>query len=146
MNGMTEKFDNKAIYLDTAPLIYYFEEHPIYFSKLKELFQKNERGDFNFYTSTITISEVLILPYKLGQISLIDRYEYFLNQSEFLNVVNVNPSIAKLSAKLRSDFGFKLPDAIHLATSIEVKADLFLTNDLSLSKVSGLKIINPADV
>ena len=63
---MTENFDNKAIYLDTAPLIYYLEQRTEYISFLNRLFKKNESGDFRFYSSSILITEVLTLPYKLG--------------------------------------------------------------------------------
>ena len=138
---MTEKFDNKAVYLDTAPLIYYLEETSPYFSFLQTIFKKNESGDFTFFTSAITLSEVLTLPYKLGKERLIDQYEYFITKSPNLKLINVNSGIAKLSAKLRSDYGLKLPDAIHLATALEVKVDFLLTNDLAFSKINSLEII-----
>ncbi len=93
---MTEKFDNKAVYLDTAPLIYYLEETSPYFSFLQTIFKKNESGDFTFFTSAITLSEV--------------------------------------------------PDAIHLATALEVKVDFLLTNDLAFSKIKGLEIITLSNV
>jgi predicted nucleic acid-binding protein len=143
---MTEKFDNKAIYLDTAPLIYYMEEAPSSSAFLQEIFKKNEQGDFTFFTSSITISEVLILPFKIGNTKLVEQYEYFITQSPSLKVINVNSSIAKLAAQLGSDYGFKLPDSIHLATALEVKVDFFLTNDLAFSKVKGLSIITPSNV
>ncbi len=143
---MTEKFDNKAIYLDTAPLIYYMEEAPIGFSFLKELFKKNEHGDFTFFTSAITLAEVLTLPFKMGNLKLVEQYEFFITRSPSLKLINVNPSIAKLSANLRSEYSLKLPDSIHLATALEVKVDFFLTNDLAFQKIKGLTIITPINV
>lgn len=143
---MIEKFDGKAVYLDTAPLIYYLEENPVSFSFLDELFKKNERGDFRFYSSSIIITEVLTLPFKLGNKELVDRYEYFLNQSEFFHLINVNPVIAKRSAELRSEYGLKLPDAVHFATALEAKVDFFLTNDFGFNKIKGLKIITLPNV
>jgi predicted nucleic acid-binding protein len=142
---MTERFDNKAIYLDTAPLIYYIEETSAGLPFLQDLFKKNEKGDFTFFTSTLTLCEVLTLPFKLGNTKLIEQYEYFITQSPFLKLINVNADIAKLAARLRSEYNLKLPDATHLATAIEVKVDFFLTNDLALKKVKGLTIITPTD-
>jgi predicted nucleic acid-binding protein len=142
---MTERFDNKAIYLDTAPLIYYIEETSAGLLFLQELFRKNEKGDFTFFTSTLTLCDVLTLPFKLGNTKLIKQYEYFITKSPFLKLINVNADIAKLAVSLRSDYNLKLPDAIHLATALEVKADFFLTNDLALKKVKGLTIIIPTD-
>jgi len=143
---MTEKFDNKAIYLDTAPLIYYMEEASIGFSFLKDIFKKNENGDFTFFTSTITLAEVLILPVKMGNAKLTEQYEFFITQPPSLRLINVNSSIAKLAAHLRSEYSLKLPDAIHVATALEVKVDFFLTNDFDLEKVKGLSVIIPTDV
>ncbi len=143
---MIEKFDNKAIYLDTAPLIYYLEENPAYFSALKTLFQKNEKGDFTFYTSSITLTEILTLPFKLGNKKMIEQYEHYLLKAPSINLINVNPSIAKLAAKFRSEYGFKLPDAVHIATAMEVRVDYFLTNDLELDIVKGLKVITLTNV
>jgi predicted nucleic acid-binding protein len=143
---MTEKFDNKAIYLDTAPLIYYMEEAPSGSTFLQEIFRKNEKGDFTFFTSSITLAEVLTLPFKLRNTKLVEQYEYFITQSPSLKLINVNSSIAKLSAQIRSEYSFKLPDSIHLATALEVKVDFFLTNDLAFSKVKGLSIITPTNV
>jgi predicted nucleic acid-binding protein len=142
---MTERFDNKAIYLDTAPLIYYIEETSAGLPFLQDLFKKNEKGDFTFFTSTLTLCEVLTLPFKLGNTKLIEQYEYFITKSPFLKLINVNADIAKLAARLRSEYNLKLPDATHLATAIEVKVDFFLTNDLALKKVKGLTIITPTD-
>ena len=143
---MTENFDNKAIYLDTAPLIYYLEQRTEYISFLNRLFKKNESGDFRFYSSSILITEVLTLPYKLGNNALVEKYEFFLTQSPFLNLISVTPSIAKLSAKLRSEHGLKLPDAVHFATALETKVDFFLTNDFAFNKIPGLTIITPSNV
>jgi predicted nucleic acid-binding protein len=142
---MTERFDNKAIYLDTAPLIYYIEETTAGLPFLQDLFRKNEKSDFTFFTSTLTLCEVLTLPFKLGNTKLIEQYEYFITKSPFLKLINVNADIAKLAARMRSEYNLKLPDATHLATALEVKADFFLTNDLALRKVKGLTIITPTD-
>jgi hypothetical protein len=68
---MTERFHNKAIHLDTAPLIYYIEETSAGLPFLQDLFRKNEKGDFTFFTSTLTLCEVFTLPFKLGNTKLI---------------------------------------------------------------------------
>ncbi len=40
--GLIEKFSKKIVFLDTAPLIYYIEEHKAYTHILDELFTANE--------------------------------------------------------------------------------------------------------
>ncbi|HNT49031.1 MAG TPA: PIN domain-containing protein [Cyclobacteriaceae bacterium] len=143
MSGANEKFDNKAVYLDTAPLIYYLEDNPAYSKFLELLFKKNEAGDFIFYTSVITLTEVLTLPFRQGNHRLAEQYEYFLSGTQTLKLIRVNEAISKLAAKLRAEYGVRMPDAIHSATAMEIKADWFLTNDIALNKIKGLNVITP---
>jgi hypothetical protein len=44
--------------LDTAPLIYFIEKHPIYLPLLLPFFEAVERGDIQVVTSTLTLTEV----------------------------------------------------------------------------------------
>ncbi|MBN8653662.1 MAG: type II toxin-antitoxin system VapC family toxin [Cytophagales bacterium] len=141
MSGAIEKFDNKAVYLDTAPLIYYLEENATHSSYLNQLFKKNEAGEFIFYTSVVTLTEVLTLPFRQGNVELAEQYQYFLSETQTLKLIPVNIPIAKLAAKLRAEYGIRMPDAIHLATAMEIKADWFLTNDIALKKIKGLNVI-----
>jgi len=41
--GLKRYFANKTIFLDTAPLIYYIEEHPAFVQSLNELFVEGEK-------------------------------------------------------------------------------------------------------
>ncbi|GIL22914.1 MAG: hypothetical protein BroJett042_14270 [Bacteroidota bacterium] len=144
MSGAIEKFDNKAVYLDTAPLIYYLEENASHINYLDQLFKKNEVGEFIFYTSVVTIAEVLTLPIRQGNLALADQYQYFLSETETLKLIPVNITIARLAADLRAKYGIRMPDAIHLATALEIKADWFLTNDIALKKIKELNVITLA--
>jgi predicted nucleic acid-binding protein len=42
--------------------------------------------------------------------------------------------------ELRAKYGFKAPDAIHLAAAIEGNCDVFLTNDYALAKCEEIKV------
>jgi len=41
---------------------------------------------------------------------------------------------------LRAGYGFKTPDAIHLASAIEAKAGIFLTGDGALARCTELAV------
>ena len=56
------RLSGKTIGLDTAPLIYFMEEHPFYLEFVHPFFQALDRGDFIVVTSTITLLEVLVYP------------------------------------------------------------------------------------
>ena len=49
-------------------------------------------------------------------------------------------AIIDLATELRVRYSFKTPDAIHLATAIEAKADRFLTGDHQLARCKELTV------
>ena len=50
------KLSGKTVALDTAPLIYFMEEHPVFLDAVKPFFAALERGDFQAVTSSITLA------------------------------------------------------------------------------------------
>lgn len=53
-----------AVGLDTAPLIYFIEKHPTYLPLLLPFFEAVDHGDIQVVTSTLTLTEVLVHPYR----------------------------------------------------------------------------------
>ncbi|MBL0380479.1 MAG: hypothetical protein N839_0018230 [Desulfofustis sp. PB-SRB1] len=45
----------KTIGLDTAPLIYFVQEHPTYLEAILSFFEAVERGEVTAVTSTVTL-------------------------------------------------------------------------------------------
>ena len=113
--GLIESLYGKKIFLDTAPLIYYIEENNAYVHKLNELFEV--KNCCRFVTSVITLAEVLVMPFKVGNTGLAKQYENILTQASNVDVFEINVQIAKETAYLRAKYKIKTPDAIQLATS-----------------------------
>ncbi len=124
--------------VDTAPFIYILESNAQFAPLFEGLFEAAERGELTITLSTLALAEVLTGPYKAGQIVLAKQYEQVLNA---FNVQTVSPAIAVLAAQLRAQYRLKLPDAIHIATALEVGAHAFVTHDRDFSAVTGLKIL-----
>jgi predicted nucleic acid-binding protein len=139
--GIIEKFSNKTVFLDTAPLIYYIEEHKDYVNILDELFTANELAKFHFTTSVLTLMEILVLPIKQKANKIIKEYENILCNSTTIDIYDFNIEIAKKAAKIRADYGFKTPDAIQLSTAILTNSDFFLTNDKRLKSFKEIRIV-----
>lgn len=59
--GWVDSLRGKAVGIDTMPVIYYIEEHPLYLDMLDPFFNAVDRGDFTVITSIITLLEVLVL-------------------------------------------------------------------------------------
>jgi predicted nucleic acid-binding protein len=127
-----------TVVVDSAPFIYLLDEHPQFAAQFVGLFEAAEAGDVHIAISSITLAEVLTGPYKAGQTLLGKRYEQALLNYK---VIPVSASIAALAAQLRARYRLKLPDAMQLATAIDVGASAFVTHDADFSSVEGLRIL-----
>ena len=136
-----EALRQSTIGLDTAPLIYFIEENPIWLPAIEPFFKALDQGLFQAVTSTLTITEVLVHPLRKAQLGLAAQYQRILLNSRNLTVVPVSPPIAEEAAELRARYNLRTPDAIHLATAIHARATSFLTNDKELSGPDSLRII-----
>ena len=127
-----------TVMVDTAPFIYVLEFHPQFAEQFVGLFEAAAAGQLTIALSTITLAEVLTGPFKAGQTALAKRYEKALLQ---YSVIPVSPAIATLAAQLRAQYRLKLPDAIQLATGLDIGAAAFVTHDRDFSQVTGVEIL-----
>lgn len=127
-----------TVMVDTAPFIYVLESHPQFADQFLGLFEAAVMGDLSVALSTITLAEILTGPFKAGQTALAKRYEKSLS---CYTVIPISSPIAVLAAQLRAQYRLKLPDAIQIASALEIGADAFVTHDRDFSHVTGLKIL-----
>jgi predicted nucleic acid-binding protein len=127
--------------LDTAPLIYFVEENPVYVPLVDGFFEALDRNEFRVITSTVTLAEVLIHPFRIGNVTLAEQYRDILLNQNSLITASVSPAIAERAAQLRATYNLRTPDAIQLATAIEEGSAVFLTNDVRLPAIPSLEIL-----
>lgn len=128
----------KTVGIDTNIFIYYYQAHPEFGPKVKAWFEDIEGNKLRGVASIISKTELLSLKRPNSGLSkLKDQFESTPN----LTVYYVDDRIALKAAELRRKYGFRLPDAIQLATAIVAKARAFLTNDDRLKKCKEIKII-----
>lgn len=129
------------IFLDSAPIIYYVEINPNYFSIIDEVFNYIELHSIHVVTSPITLAECLILPIRQNNISGQQQFIDILTSQDIIDLVEINSEVAKKAAELRVKYNLKLPDALQIAVAIQSKCEAFLTNDLQLKRVSELSML-----
>jgi len=129
--------DCRSIFLDSMIFIYFFEGREERQRDLTYLFDSIEQGKMNASTSSLTISEVLVKPYKTQALSLIDEYLRFFNEFPHLRVLPLSQEIAIETARIRAQSNLKTPDAIQLASALIDRSDGFITSDKQLV-LSGL--------
>lgn len=135
------RLSGQTVGLDTAPLIYFIERNPVYYSLVEPFFAAVERGEVQVVTSTLTLTEVLVHPYRHGNQALAREYSEILLNARNVNTIPVSAEIAAEASRLRAAHGIRTPDAIQLATAQESHAGAFLTNDEDLEKAAGLHVL-----
>lgn len=130
--GIDEFFSGKRIFIDTAPLIYFIEDHPLYRDVLRVLMDHVDSGQVILISSTLTLIEVLVQPIRKQRYDLFEKYEQILTHSGSISLFSLDALTAGKAAEIRAKYNFKTPDSIQLATALNFSADLFLTNDKQL--------------
>ena len=133
--------EGKIIGLDTMVFIYHFEENQLYSPLTFSIFESLEKGDFNGITSTLTLLEILVKPKKENNSLLTERYKLLFETFPNLQVKTLDENIADVASSLRANYNINTPDAIQVATSLEAQADIFITNDTSLKKITEIKVL-----
>lgn len=131
----------QTVGLDTAPLIYFIEQHPDYLEHVRAFFTAMDAGDLQVVTSSVTLTEVLVHPLRFGYTDLAETYRDILLNQDNLKTLPVSSAIAELAAQLRATQNLRTPDAIQIATALAGNAKFFLTNDIRLSAVTNLQVL-----
>jgi predicted nucleic acid-binding protein len=139
--GWIDDLQGKTVGLDTAPLIYFIEENPAYIETVRFFFEAMDRGDFLVVTSTVTLLEVLVHPFRSNNRKLAAEYRDILLNSK-LTILEVSTSIAEQAAQLRAAHNIRTPDAIQVSAALSAGAIHFLTNDIRLPEIPSIQIFS----
>lgn len=128
-------------FIDTAPLIYFIEGHPIFAEKVAQLISSSIMGGHPMVTSTITILEFSVKPERENKQDVIKKFNEMLSKLD-IQIENIDQIIATEAYKLRARYSFlKGMDAIQIATALVTDCKEFITNDIKLKKVKDIKVI-----
>ena len=130
--------DGVTVLVDTAPWIYVLEDHAQFAPLFLGLFEAAEQGRLQLALTTVTVAEVLAGPFKAKETALAKRYEKALNRYQ---VVPLSAQVAALAAQLRGQYRLKLPDAVQLASALDIGAAALVTHDRNFSSVQGLPVL-----
>ena len=130
-----------AVGVDTAVFIYFIEEQPQFLPLIEPLFEAADEGRLELITSTLTLLEVLVAPYRAGNRLLAERYEALLTRSRGIGLVDITRDQLRAAAQLRSVTGVKTPDALQMVAALTAGCTTFVTNDRRLPAVPGLRVL-----
>jgi predicted nucleic acid-binding protein len=126
---------HRSIAIDTNVFIYALEAAPRYAALADHIFSWLEQAGHRGVTSTITMTELLVQPYR-------DRDEHRVN--EFYGLLSTYPNlewiapdleIADTAARIRAMYGLRTPDSLQAATAVRSHVTGLVTNDPVFGRV-----------
>jgi predicted nucleic acid-binding protein len=108
---------------------------------MREVLRAVDAGTVVAYSSTITLTEVLTQPLRLGNTLLADEYRQRLFHGRNLTLRPINSPVAELAADLRARYRLHTPDALQIAAALDAGCEAFLCNDLGLRRVTELRVL-----
>jgi predicted nucleic acid-binding protein len=131
--------------VDTAIFIYFIEEDERFLALVAPLFAGADAGKLELVTSALTLLEVLVVPYRAGDVALAARYEAALTRSRGVRLIDFTREHLRVAAQLRAATNVATPDALQLAAAFSTRCSAFITNDRRLPVVQGLRIVQLSD-
>ena len=134
------------IYWDTMLFIYLLEEHPTYVDGLKRLLSRMQlRGD-RLCSSAFGLGEVLVGARQHDDERLAEAIRTEMRPPH-VDLIPFDAVAAEHYADIRARHRTTPPDSIHLACAAAAGVDLFLTNDVALTRldVRGIRFIAGLD-
>jgi len=126
---------------DTAPIIYFVEANPAYDALVSNIFNRVAAGAVQGRTSVITLSEVLVQPILASRGDLQEAYRDLLLKSSNFQTLPISVSVAEDAARVRAQYGLRLPDALQIAFAISTGCQAVVCNDYSMRRVTELPIL-----
>ncbi len=144
--GLIADLGDGPVAVDTALFIYFIEEHPRYLPLVEPLFLEIAQGRLTAVTSAVTLLEVLVIPYRVGDAELARRYEGLLTRSRGLTLIDATRDQLRAAAQLRGARPqMRTPDALQLAAALSARCTALVTNDRQIPPLPGLRVLQLND-
>jgi len=127
----------KIICWDANCFIAWFNEEQGRYDVCSAIIEAAQRGETRLFTSYLTLAEVCQIPNTYPS-EAEDSIADFFKSRPYIIEVAVDWFVCRIARDLMSRFKLDCRDAIHLATAIHTKADIFHTYDHdNLLKLNG---------
>jgi len=127
------------IYLDTNIVIYLVEQTPGWGARASTRIAAVRARHDRMIVSDLVRLESRVKPVSLGDaLSLADFDSFFGSQD--VQVVSLTTFVCDRATEIRARYRYKLADAMNLAAAVESGCDVFLTNDMRLSRFPNIAV------
>jgi predicted nucleic acid-binding protein len=132
---------HKRIGLDTSVFIYQLEDNPKYIELVHPVFRWLEEPASFAATSTVTMLELLVHPYRRSDEDIVNRFYALMSTYPNLHWVDLTLPVADAAARLRAKFNLKTPDAVQAASALASQATGFISNDPAFRRIQSLDVL-----
>jgi predicted nucleic acid-binding protein len=132
---------HRRIALDTSIFIYELEATARYVPITAPIFAWIGEMRHSAVTSTITLAELLVQPYRNANQDRVNQFYGLLTTYPNLEWIAPDLEIADLAARFRAEHRLRIPDALHAATAAGRQATGFVTNDSIFRKVDAFETL-----
>jgi predicted nucleic acid-binding protein len=115
-----------------------------------DVFRWVERPGHSAVTSTITLTELLVQPYREEDEQRVNQFYGLLSTYPHLDWIAPDLQTADAAARIRATYRLRTPDALQAACAIREQGTGLITNDPAFERVAGFetlvldRLLNPA--
>jgi len=124
------------VYLDTTVIIYLIESVAPFVAMVRK--RLNDPTSHQV-CSDLGRMECRVKPVRESATNLLAAYDNYFG-AVASEVLPLTRDVMDQATALRAAYGFKTPDAIHLAAAIVGQCDVFLTNDRRLDRCAEIRV------
>lgn len=137
----TAVLNHHRVAVDTCIFIYQWEGNPRYSPLTDWFFASLERSGLTATTSTITMTELLVHPYRQRDSGRVSEVFSLLSMYPNLEWVAPDLPISARAAEIRALQGLETPDALQAATALSSNSTALITNDSIFKRISELDVL-----
>lgn len=145
INDLLARLAGHRLYIDTNAFIFFLDRHVKYFPVVAPIFEACFSQKAFAITGGLAIAEVMVHPYRNGDVVLIANIKNFFSQKNFLMIAEHDNELLDMAAMLAGQRQMKLIDAIHVVTAQKNGCRYFLTNDHGIKSSETLEVIQLED-
>lgn len=127
--------------LDTSIFIHQLEANSRYIALTDQIFTWIEQRNHSATTSTITMTELLVHPYRDGDEQRASEFYSLLFTYPNLDWISPDLEIADLAARIRATCRLRTPDALQAACAVQAGATGLITNDRAFRRVDAFETL-----
>ena len=132
---------HRRVAIDSSVFIYQLEENLRYVALSDLVFAWIEKTSSSAVTSSVTMTELLVQPYRDRDEDRADEFYALLSTYPHLEWVTPDLEIADMAARLRGLHGLRTPDAMQAATAIRSRATALITNDPVFERIDAFESV-----